>query len=67
MKMPSSNGFAVFDLAQQTAKRYGEAFIVFVGGSASSVFVDPGAARYQARLESEKVGKTNVKIKRFRV
>lgn len=53
--------------AKVAAADRGEAFLVFLGGGASYLFKDQGAAREQARQSAAYMGKENVRITRVRV
>lgn len=53
----------VLDTARETAKEFGMSFVVFIGGLASAVYYDDGAARNRAREEAKKHGRDNVRIR----
>jgi hypothetical protein len=62
MKAPTKENFDVLARAGGLAQKFGESFVVFVGGLASYTSVDVGAARHQARENAKRVGRSNVKI-----
>lgn len=53
--------------AKALAKDRGEAFLVFLGGGASFLHSDVGAARDEARRASAYMGREMVRIKRIKV
>lgn len=60
-------GLGVLQRAGVLAKDFGGAFVVFVGGFASSATSDVGAARHEAREQAKRVGRDCVAIKRIKV
>ncbi|MCX7180905.1 MAG: hypothetical protein NTX56_19770 [Proteobacteria bacterium] len=53
--------------AKALAKDRGEAFLVFLGGGASFLHSDAGAARDEARRAASYMGRGQVRIQRIKV